>query len=86
MNVSCQLHAPAALPLERVRFRGFGIEKNPLFPAGIRTADRRARHLVTIPTTLSRPLHVLKRQLHVTANIQHTKFVSRFILQYADYC
>jgi hypothetical protein len=61
-------------------------EKNPLFPTGIRTPDRPARHLVTIPTTLSRPLHVLKRQLHVTANLQHINFVTRLILQYVDYC
>ena len=56
MNVSGQLHAPAALLLERARIGGFGREKYPLSPAGIRT-----RHLVTISTTLSRPLHVLTR-------------------------
>jgi hypothetical protein len=69
MNVNGQLHVSPTFPLERARFGGFGIEKNPLFPAGIGTPNRRARHLVTIPTTLSQPLHVLKRQLHVTANL-----------------
>ena len=65
MKVSCQHHAPAALPPDKypgAHFIGCGrvgldvqVKKKSLIPTGIRTPHRLARILVTIPTAVSRP-------------------------------